>query len=409
MSWRTRLLAVFILLAFTSFALFYVRTYVKQRAHGIVLFIAGGVDLATLNQAREQAAVRGQPLRIDQLNTVALLRVRPCVPDAGAVATAMACGQRVKSGLVGINEQNQVLTSLIYQAQARGRMTGLVTTGSLTGPVPVAFYGYDRGEEENYRNAATLVDAAKIDVVLGGGGQYFVPAHVGNEKGRLDGRDLLQEAARQGYMTPKTVDELNQVSAWRTRLFGIFAPDHLYFSALRGGISVQPSLADMVRRAIECLQYNISGYFLVVDHQLAADAARNNFTQLVLNETAVLDEAVRTAMDYAGREALVIVTNGYSYGLLEQPEKNLAVDWLTGPGGPPAAPADVAWLRRCHAEGLYNAEPGSLVCPRPAVRFSRAAEITTGPAWLAARGFGSERFKGSYANTDVYGLLLDQF
>lgn len=422
MNWRVRFLAVLILFVFGSFAWVYYRSYVKKRSHGIILFVANGLDLQTLNLARQQAAARGQPLRLELLSHYAFLDVQglnDLVPDEGAAATALASGVRVKNGLVGCNARGQRLDTLMYAAQRAGRATGLVTTSSVTKPTNVSFYGYIYNNEgADYRNAAELIDTSHIDVILGGGAQYFTPAHVLNEKGRSDNRDLFADAARRGYAVIHTPEELNQIPAWHTReLFGLFAPDQFFYSALKRGSASQPSLADMTRRAIQCLQYNLNGYFLVVEHGLIENAARNNFTQLASNETAALDEAVRTAIDYAGSDTLVMVTNNFGLGALDSTGGDLNViigakppyQWLTGPGGTPATTEDRLWLKQQLSSGAYGSDRNGLLTPAPATRFARHSEITTSPAWIAARGFGSSRFEGCFPNTDFFRILVDQF
>ncbi len=135
------------------------------------------------------------------------------MPDEGADATALACGQRVENGFVAVNHSSEPLRSLIYAAEKAQRATGLVTTSSLVQPTPVAFYSTIKGTPDPYRNASELVYSG-IDVVLGGGEQYFTPANATNEWGRRDGHDLIDEAKTSGYTVIRTRDELNNVSTW---------------------------------------------------------------------------------------------------------------------------------------------------------------------------------------------------
>ena len=45
-----------------------------------------------------------------------------------------------------------------------------------------------------------------------------------------------------------------------------------------------------------------------------ARAAEQNFGKLAVNEVAEVDEAIQSAVEYAGPDALVMVTNNYSLG-----------------------------------------------------------------------------------------------
>jgi len=429
-----------ILVAFAGLGSLYFRSYVKQRSHGIILFVVNGLDLSLLNATRQQleaartdikAEIRkvalqrqvhlhSHLLHIEALPHAAVINIQALgqqVADEGAASTALASGVRVKNGLIGCNSLNQPLDSLIYAAQRSGRSTGIVTTSSLLQPTPVAFYSHLRDASEKYRVAADLVDGSHIDIVLGGGGTYFSPPNVVNESGRTDGRDLISEAERKGYTIVRTADDLNNVPAWRTReLFGIFAPDQFEYIGLPQHDRRQPSLSDMTRTAIQCLQYNIGGYFLVVEHGLVGSAAKRNMTELTIDEVEALDQAIKTAIDYAGTDALIIVTNNFSLGILDQESQATqaastrpAPIWHIGPGGPQETASQQAWYRAQVESGAFSAKKNDLLRPDPAALFATEAVPTNRPAWLAARGFDSDHFGGFYSNIELFSILEKEF
>jgi alkaline phosphatase len=459
MKLRIILAVLFVLTLFAGFAYLYVNTFVRKHQHAVILFVVNGLDLNTLNQARQQlgrttqpdepddpaigdarrvVALRSETLNLDSFWNVALMSVQQAgqpVPDEGVNATALACGQRVDNGNVAINSRSEPLPSLLYAAARTGRATGLVTTSSITQPTPVAFYSNTRGTPDPQRNAVDLVYSG-IDIVLGGGSDYFTPATTENERGRRDGRDLFAEAKGRGYDVIQTRDALNTISAWRTRqLLGIFAPEQFYFASLQPDPPLQPTLAEMTRAAISSLNYNIGGYFLVVEHDLVARAAGQNLGRLAVNEVAVVDEAIQSAVDYAGPDALVLVTNSYSLGAvgptLAVPEVGMVpapktpVDgadipvapiattmagfWATGPGGPARNPAQVAWMKEHYASGAFSTNAPGLLQPQPAFQFQSEASALAQPAWLLSRGEGSGEFRGCFANTDLFDLVSEQF
>ena len=457
MKWRIILTVLFVLTLFAAFAYLYVNTFVRKHQHAVILFVVNGLDLNTLNLARQQVgrgalqadpddpaigdarrrvAIRSQVLNVDSFWNVALMSIQQPgqpVPDEGANATALACGQRVENGFVAMNSRNEPLRSLIYAAEQAGRATGLVTTSSLVQPTPVAFYSNTQGAPEPYRNAADLL-YSRIDIILGGGEAYFTPANATNERGRRDGRNLVEEAKGRGYTTLRTRDELNKISAWRTReLIGLFAPEQFYFSSLQPNPARQPTLAEMTSAAISSLNYNIGGYFLVVEHGLVAQAAGQNLGKLSINEVAVVDEAIQAAVEYAGPDALVMVTNSYSLGsvgpllpvapigtaavaaAVKKIPSNLPAvppappSWATGPGGPPSGPGDAAWLREQYAEGTFSTNAPGLMQPQPAFQFQTRASATAEPAWLISRGEGSSQLRGFFNNTDLLDLVSEQF
>ena len=148
---------------------------------------------------------------------------------------------------------------------------------------------------------------------LGGGAAQFLPSSKGGE--RQDGRDLLLELRRNGFDIVRTRAELEAIPAWRRpKLFGAFSNVEFAFANQVEERSQQPSLSDMVRRAIELLQYNAGGYLLVVDAGLMRKAAQENNGERTLGETAELDRAVAVARRYAGQRSTIIVCGDVAIG-----------------------------------------------------------------------------------------------
>src|SRR5205085_917316 len=129
------------------------------------------------------------------------------------------------------------------------------------------------------------------------------------------GRDLLLEMRGNGFDLVQTRAELENIPAWRrSKLLGAFANEELAFLDQLEAKKEQPSLSDMVRRAIELLQYNAGGYLLVVDAGLMSTAAQTNSAERTLSETAELDRAVATARRYAGRRSTILVCGDVAAG-----------------------------------------------------------------------------------------------
>src|SRR4029077_242854 len=136
-----------------------------------------------------------------------------------------------------------------------GRATGLVTDAKLTDSTNAVFYAHPADPYAVEKIAAEFVDGGKIDIAMGGGAGQFLPATKGGE--RQDGRDLLLELRGNGFDIVRTRTDLETIPAWRRpKLFGVFNDGDLAFTNQVEERSHQPSLSDMVRRAIQLLQYN---------------------------------------------------------------------------------------------------------------------------------------------------------
>src|SRR5262249_36796108 len=186
------------------------------------------------------------------------------------------------------------LKGFVELARKQGGATGLVTDTKLTDPTSAAFYTHTTEPNDTEKIAADFVDRGDIDIAMGGGAAQFIPATKGGE--RQDTRDLLLELRGNGFDIVRTRTDLEAVPAWRrSKLFGLFSNDDLAFTNQVEQRGQQPSLSDMVRRAIQLLQYNAGGYLLIVDAGLMRKAAEENNGERTLSQTLELDRAVGIA------------------------------------------------------------------------------------------------------------------
>lgn len=402
MKLRNQLLALFCLLIFVAMGVLYFQVWVVQKHFGIIVFVSDGMVARHLTVARLYEGGAEHRLALDAFPYTALVANSArdfAVPDAAAAATALATGERVNHRNVAFDYRGQPLRTLLEIAKGQGRTVGIVTNAQLTDPAPAAFFAHVPNADDRDTIAAQLVDSARVDVVLGGGSRYFVP--VGEKAGRKDGRDLLTELQKKGCEIVRTKADLENASTYRDRgITGIFAPGALAFSDEIESGSQQPSLSDMVRRAIEFLQVNNRGYLLIVDAGLVTEAAIRNQGERTINETLAMDRAVATAVKYAGDESLIVAVGKHAIGGLTLNGYPLRQDhgmallgttasgypsltWATGPNGPPA--------------------PGT----EPAAFQTPSALNTAEDVIVAAKGPGSEKFHGFLDSTMIFELLQE--
>src|SRR5881396_1181312 len=352
MKWRNQLLAFFCLLVFAGLGVLYFQHWVFRKPFGIILFIGEGLAPDRLAPTRAYAGGAGTRLSLDSMPRMALLTNYSkdfAAPDQAAAATAIATGSRVPNGSIGVNGDKKPIPNIIELAREYGRATGLVTDTKLTDGTSAAFYAHPVDPNDTEKIAAEFVDGGKIDIAMGGGASQFLPAAKGGE--RQDRRDLLLELRGNGFDIVRTRAELEAIPAWRRpKLFGAFNNVELAFANQVEERSQQPSLSDMVRRAIELLQYNAGGYLLVVDAGLMRKAAQGNNGERTLMQTVELDRAVAVARRYAGPKSTIIVCGDAAIGGLSlngspfRKDSGIAllgfnaagqpwITWATGPNG----------------------------------------------------------------------------
>jgi len=417
--WRNQLLALFCLLAFAGLGVLYFQHWVVQKPFGIILFIGEGLAPGRLAATRLYVGGADARLTFDSMNHLALLINYSkdfAVPDRAAAATALATGVRVNNRAISVDADGKPLTSIVELARERGRATGLVTNAKLTDPTSVAFYAHPADPNDVDSVAREFVEGGRIDIAMGGGVASFLPETKGGE--RQDGRDLLLELRRNGFDIVRTRAELEAIPAWRRpKLFGAFSSAELAFANQLEERSEQPSLADMVRRAIELLQYNAGGYLLLVDAGLMRKAAQDNNGERTLGETVELDRAVAVARRYAGQKSTIIVCGDVATGGMNlsgfpfRKDSGIAllglnsagepwITWATGPNG-------VKSYGAAKVPGTFNAQPEAEPL-EPAAFYTKSALSTLDDVVAFGSGPGTDALAGSIENTTIFKIIRDE-
>ena len=425
MKWRNRLLALFCLLIFAALGVLYFKHWVVQKPFGIILFIGEGLTPARVAITRVYIGGADARLALESMPHVALLKNYSqdfAVPDQAAAATALATGTRVTNRTIALDRAGKPLTSIVDLARAQGRLTGLVTDARLVDATSAAFYAHSADPNDVESIARELVETGKLDVAMGGGGEAFLPKSKGGK--RNDGRDLLLELRRNGFEIVRTRAELEAVSSFRRpKLFGAFANAELAFTNQVEQRSEQPSLSDMVRRAIELLQYNPGGYLLVVDAALMRKAAQANNAERTLMETAELDRAIGIAHRYAGPRSTIIVSGDVAIGGLTlngfpfrndsgiavlglNPAGQPWITWASGPKGTRSFRMGGPGVNNgAPDEGAAKSEAGYL---EPAAVYAKSALNSVDDVAVFGAGPGTATFHGYIDSAQIFRMIRDQ-
>ncbi|MFL6583256.1 MAG: alkaline phosphatase [Chthoniobacterales bacterium] len=420
---RNQLLALFCLLVFAGLGVLYFQHWVVQKPFGIVLFVGEGLTPGRIAATRVYAGSADTPLALDALPHTALVTNHSndfATPDSAAAATALAAGVKPNNRALGRDRENKTVENLLELARSEGRSTGLITDGRITDPTAAAFFAHQSEANDHDAVARELVEHAKIDVILGGGAFDFTAQDKGGY--RADGRDLLLELRRAGTEFVRTKAELENVPRWRQpKLLGIFAAAELAYSDQLEARSNQPSLSDMVRRGIELLQYNRTGYVLVVDAALMRKAAQENNGERTLAETVELDRAVATAQKYVGEGSMIVVCGDVGIGGLTmsgspfRKDRGIAVlglnstgdpwlTWATGPNGTASYGASKL-VEPTRQRSATDEEPDVHPPEEPAAAYAKTALNTVDDVVAFGSGAGTEALHGTIDSTFVFRLL----
>lgn len=294
----------------------------SQALKHIILLVGDGMGFNTLTAARNYAVGESGDLAIDTLPESAYVKTYSNdmqVTDTAAAMSAYMTGVKTNNGQLAVtgcapaaartmapapsaagsaqagNEAApRAPATLLELARKRGWAAGVVNAASVTDPLTAAGYAHACQAARNEDIAAALVPGGAgynaqlvggLDVVLGGGAQYFHK--------RADGRDLLAELRAQGYTQVADPAALQALAAAPApapaaaagqRVAGIFN-------------GRQPSLPAMTSAAIDVLARSGKGFFLVVGNGQIGQAQRASTARRALDETVALDAALKTAID----------------------------------------------------------------------------------------------------------------
>jgi len=398
------------------------------KAKSVVLFIADGTGIATLTAARIYKVGVSGDLNLDRFPYSAFVRTYSAdgmVTDSAAAVTALATGFKTNNGVLAEDatttgaKEGKPLKTALEVAQDLGKSVGLVTTTRVTHATPAGFYAKspDRGEESDI---ASQFMGKKITVMLGGGRSEFTSDTIkdpetGEGGRRSDGRNLIEEAKRQGYTYVWNEEQFRAVDPEKTEyLLGLFSAEHMEYELDRPKDKAgEPSLAEMTEKALQMLAKNPRGYFLRVEGGKIDHAAHSDVGAHHIADTIAFDEAIGKAVAMCGDTAIILVTADHECGGLAingYSPRTVKGDELLGviASGGAKGKSILTWAS---GQGFgsdptkASADPTTYTQPA-ALQTRGGAAHTATDVFLLATGPGAEVVHGFWDNTDVGKFII---
>ncbi len=279
----------------------------------IILLIGDGMGEGQLAAASyfktgapESLSVHGLPVR-GRISTAS----PSGTTDSAAAATAMASGALTWNGTVGLDLDDGPVENLVELAKEYGLATGIVTTTRLSHATPAGFTAHVQSRGQ-YQDIAAQMAALRPDVMLGGGLLDF--------ESRGDDRDLVAELVAGDYHMVRTASELAQAPPSSTRrLLGLFADYHLPYRVDRSGEEDLPLLKDMSLAALERLDSDPQGFFLMIEGGRIDHAGHENHIERAIGETIGFDDTVEAVLEWARErdDVTILVTADHETGGLK--------------------------------------------------------------------------------------------
>lgn len=328
-----------------------------NRAKNVIMFLGDGMSIPTLAATRVYISGEETELSFEKFPYVGLSKtycVDKQVADSACTATAYLSGVKANYATIGVNarvlendctqglDTSTHTSSIAKWAQDAGKATGLVTTTRVTHASPAGVYAHtaNRDWEDDNEITSSKCDPEIIDdiaeqlvygdvgknlkVILGGGRRQFMNRTSYDEEGtngkRRDGKNLIGEwlsmGTRRQYVWNKT--ELMSANPANTdNLLGLFEASHNKYHldvVAENSFDKEPTLKEMVQKAIEFLSRDANGYFLFVEGGRIDHAHHDTVVKKSLEETKQFSEAIEYAKGITNEEdTLIVVTSDHSH------------------------------------------------------------------------------------------------
>jgi alkaline phosphatase len=345
-----------------------------RKAKNVIFFVGDGMGISTITAARIlEGQLNGKPgeenrLFFENFPNLALSKTYSWdqqTSDSAPTMTAMITGYKAREGQLSVNHLTargecdasiiaaNSLPTLLEQAAAAGKATGVVSTARLTHATPAATYAHtsvrDWESDSDLNsffasnvatckaNGVTLVkDISRqlielsptvrnsLKVAMGGGRTYFLPKTMtdpeyGAKGRRSDGRDLTAEWVSTRGANAKFVWNkagFDAATPANTEyLLGLFENSHLQYEADRANDKAgEPSLTEMTEKSINLLKKSQNGFFLHVEGGRIDHAHHAGNAQRALLDAIELAKAVKKAYEMTDpNETLIVVTADHSH------------------------------------------------------------------------------------------------
>lgn len=296
--------------------------------------------------------------------------VKSGATDSAAAATTLGTGVKTNNGVIGFDREGNRLLTVGEQAKAVGKKVGLVTSVPFNHATPAGFIAHNSNRND-YRGLATEMIDSGIDVIMGGGHPNFTDAHTSRASNWtwISQQDFSRVSSGQtdfsvrrdevGVRRPRD-DRGRSREGLRPGASGRdppVQPAGLANKNVLPGTDAYndvPSLETMTRGALNVLDEDEDGFFLMVEGGAVDWAGHANQTTRVIEEQIDFNESVEAVNAWVEEnsswdETLVIVTADHETGYLAGPGASPTWTPMTGAEG---ELPNVSWHSGSHTNQL---------------------------------------------------------
>jgi alkaline phosphatase len=272
----------------------------QKSPKNVIFLIGDGMGIA---QVYSGMVANGNKLALEQCTYSGFSKTYSSnnfTTDSGAGGTALACGVKTKNGMIGMTPDSVAAESILELAYKNNLSTGIVVACAVTHATPASYIAH-QVNRNMYEEIATDYLKTDIDVFIGGGKKYF--------EDRTDARNLTNELKAKNYKVVYNIDDVKAVKTGK--LAGLLYDDQNPNMPERGDM-----LPDATMAAIDILDNNKKGFFLMVEGSQIDWAGHDNNAKQVVKEMLDFDKTIGKVIDFAKKDGntLVVITADHETG-----------------------------------------------------------------------------------------------
>ncbi|MGD1841459.1 MAG: alkaline phosphatase [Thermonemataceae bacterium] len=273
----------------------------QKKAKNIILMIGDGMGMAQIYAGL--TAKKGKPA-LERCQYIGLSKTNSAdnyITDSAAGATAFATGKKTYNGAIAVDMQKQPLETILEKAEKNGLATGLVATCSITHATPASFIAHQPSRNMHEAIAADFLKT-DIDVFIGGGRKFF-------EK-REDKKDLIKALKKNKYQLPNNLEELAKIK--KGKIAALLYEEHPPRMLDNRG----EMLAKSTQKALEILNQNEDGFFLMIEGSQIDWGGHANESDYIVTEMVDFDNVINQVLDFVDQngETLLVITADHETG-----------------------------------------------------------------------------------------------
>nr|MBF0223246.1 alkaline phosphatase [Desulfobulbaceae bacterium] len=377
------------------------RDHKKDGAKNIIMMVPDGMGISNVTAARIfKNGPNGERLALESLKVIGQQSTHAAnstVTDSAAAATAWAIGQKANNGEISCTptetgDCSNAPKTVLEIAKAMGKATGLVATSQISHATPAAFGAHAGNRYCGEEIARQYIEDTDVDVVLGGG-VYYTNTKTGrcpwgaSLPGTGMGQDgIISSAMDNGYTVVGTEDELKDaVKGKDSKVLGLFkgfndgkTVEMFHVDPTVTYPEEEPTLAEMTEAALDILDDDKDGFFLMVEGSQIDWEDHANSQEGMIAETLGFEAAVETVNSWLKKGH-----NAKNTLLIVAPDHDTAGYAINGPYGTLSNQGEIV-------DGAYI-----------------SGNHTATDVVIWSQGPGSENLGRALDNTDLFSVMVN--